>query len=155
MVLIHLSFLLLFGLASCSELTQDSSQSGTSEGENNEEVVSTKITITVNGISFDATLSSTDAAKAFAAMLPVTLKMSDLNSNEKYCYIDESLPTNSYRPGTIRNGDLMLYGSNCVVIFYETFSSSYSYTDLGRIDNPEGLAEALGQGSVSVSFDLK
>ena len=154
MVLIHLSFLLLFGLASCSELAQDSSQSGTSEGENNE-IVSTKITITANGVSFDATLSSTDAAKAFAAMLPLSLEMKDLNSNEKYCYIDELLPTDSYLPGTIRNGDLMLYGSSCVVLFYETFSSSYRYTSLGRIDNPEGLAEVLGQGSVSVNFALK
>ena len=47
----------------------------------------------------------------------------------------------------------MLYGNNCVVLFYETFNSSYSYTRLGSIDNPSGLAEALGVGNVSVLFE--
>lgn len=60
--------------------------------------------------------------------------------------------TESYRPGMIRAGDLMLYGSSCVVLFYETFSSGYSYTRLGRIDNPEGLSATVGGGNVTVSF---
>jgi hypothetical protein len=47
----------------------------------------------------------------------------------------------------------MLYGNNCVVLFYETFNSSYSYTRIGAIDNPSGLASALGSGDVSVRFE--
>lgn len=56
-------------------------------------------------------------------------------------------------PGIIHAGDLMLYGNNCVVLFYETFNSSYSYTRIGAIDDPSGLAAALGSGNVSVRFE--
>ena len=126
--------------------------SETPQGGEGEENVAEKIVIEVNGAEFTATLAETDAARAFAQMLPMTLSMRELNGNEKYHYLDESLPTESYRPGTIQTGDLMLYGSSCVVLFYETFSSGYSYTRLGRIDTPEGLAAAVGGGDVTVSF---
>lgn len=79
--------------------------------------------------------------------------MHELNSNEKYAYLDQSLPTQASSPGMIQTGDLMLYGSSCVVLFYKTFSTSYSYTRIGRIDNPSGLAAVVGSGSVTVSFE--
>ena len=79
--------------------------------------------------------------------------MNELNGNEKYHYLSSSLPSAAYQPCTIHAGDLMLYGNNCVVLFYETFNSSYSYTRIGAIDNPSGLAEALGVGNVSVRFE--
>ena len=46
----------------------------------------------------------------------------------------------------------MLYGNNCVVLFYESFSSGYSYTRLGSLDDSSGLAEALGAGNAEVTF---
>ena len=49
---------------------------------------------------------------------------------------NESLPANASNPGTIQTGDLMLYGSNTLVLFYKNFSTSYSYTRIGRIENP-------------------
>lgn len=141
---------------------KENNDEGNNEDENNSdnndnanEPMERNITITVNGTSFAATLEDNVAGRAFAAMLPLTLDMSEMNSNEKYHYLDESLPTESYRPGTIQAGDLMLYGSSCVVLFYETFSSGYSYTRLGRIGNPEGLAAAVGGGNVSVTFSAQ
>lgn len=121
---------------------------------NNNELMERNITISANGTSFSATLEDNDAARAFAAMLPLTLDMNEMNGNEKYHYLDSSLPTESSRPVTIRTGDLMLYGSSCVVLFYETFPSGYSYTRLGQTDSPEGLAAALGSGNVSVRFAI-
>ena len=111
-----------------------------------------KIEIVVGNKSFSATLYDNAAAKALLEMLPMTLNMSELNGNEKYYYLDNNLPTNSSRPSGIETGDIMLYGNNCLVLFYESFSTSYSYTPLGRIDDPKGLADALGSGNVQVIF---
>lgn len=111
------------------------------------------ITIRLGGRTFSATLEDNAAGRALAALLPMTVPMTEMNGNEKYYYLSENLPTESARPGTVRNGDLMLYGSNCLVLFYKTFPSSYSYTRLGRIDNPDGLAAAAGSGSVTVTFE--
>lgn len=46
-----------------------------------------------------------------------------------------------------------LYGSDCLVLFYEDFQSSFSYTRLGYLEEPEGLSEAAGSGSVTVTFE--
>lgn len=117
--------------------------------------MSNKLKITVGSASFDATLEDNAAAAAFKALLPLTIGMSEMNGNEKYYYLPGSLPAAASRPGTIRTGDLMLYGSSCVVLFYQTFSTVYSYSRLGRVDNPSGLAAALGSGSVTVAFEWR
>jgi hypothetical protein len=101
---------------------------------------------------FAITLANTDAARAFAAELPLTLQMTELNGNEKHADLSQALPTDASRPGTIHNGDLMLYGSNTLVVFYKTFRSSYSYTRLGRVDDPARLEQVLGQRSVRIVF---
>lgn len=111
------------------------------------------ITITVNGRAFSAMLYDNETAKSFRERLPLTLDMSELNGNEKYYYLPESLPTNSSRPSAINAGDIMLYGGDCIVIFYESFSTSYSYTPIGKIDDPGGLSAALGSENVQVTFN--
>lgn len=47
----------------------------------------------------------------------------------------------------------MLYGPSCVVLFYESFATPYSYTRIGKAENAEGLAQALGSGDVRVRFE--
>ena len=138
-----------------NENNNDGNDDENNGNENNEgeDPMNRNITIRVGDRSFAATLEDNATARAFAALLPMTVTMNEMNGNEKYHYLSENLPTDSYRPGTIRNGDLMLYGSNCLVLFYETFSSSYSYTRLGQLDNPSGLAAALGRGNVTVTFE--
>lgn len=85
----------------------------------------------------------------------MTIHMTELNGNEKYYYLPNSIPTNSSNPGTIKNGDLMLYGSKTLVVFYKTFSTAYNYTKLGAIDDVTGLALALGSGNVTVTFEVE
>lgn len=101
---------------------------------------------------FAITLANTDAARAFAARLPLTLDMTDLNANEKKADLSQALPTNANRPGTIHTGDLMLYGSNTLVVFYKTFPSPYSYTRLGHVNDPAALEQVLGRRGVKVVF---
>lgn len=112
----------------------------------------TNITITAGDAMFAAKLYDNNAAKTFLAQLPMTLKMSELNGNEKYCYLPDSLPTDSQSVRRILAGDLMLYGPDCLVLFYESFTSTYSYTKLGYIEDASGLADALGRGSVEISL---
>lgn len=80
--------------------------------------------------------------------------MEELNGNEKYYYFVKGFPTAGERVGGIRSGDLMLYGADCLVLFYESFPTSYSYTRLGYIQDVEGLANALGGGQVKVTFEI-
>ena len=108
--------------------------------------------MTVGERRFAITLTDNAAARAFAARLPLTLDMSELNGNEKHADLREALPAKASPPGTSCNGDLMLYGTNTLVVFYATFNSSYSYTRLGRVDDPADLPRALGRRGVRVVF---
>lgn len=129
---------------------EDVSESG-EQGEDETGDEEMGILLTIGGQTFTGTLADSETGRAFAALLPLTLQMSELNGNEKYFYMDGPLPSSAERVGQIRAGDLMLYGSDCVVLFYESFSTPYSYTRIGRVET-EGLAQAVGTGNVSVAF---
>ncbi len=112
------------------------------------------IRITSENKDFSAKLYNNKSVSALMEQFPVTVKMSELNGNEKYCYLDENIPTNSEKPGKINSGDIMLFGSDCLVIFYDSFSTSYSYTKLGYIENPDDLKDVFGFDDVTVTFQV-
>lgn len=118
-------------------------------------MTSTKIRITVNSKTFTATLVDNPTATAFKAMLPLTMAMTEFNDNEKFCDLKKKLPSNPTYPKTIKNGDLMLYGSETLVLFYKTFPTTYSYTKIGEVTDPAGLVAALGPKDVEVRFELE
>ena len=112
-----------------------------------------EIKITIAGKNFTATLSDTPAAEEFSKRLPLTLRMNELNGNEKYAGLSDKLPADSACPDRIDSGELMLYGNSTLVLFYESFPTSYSYTRIGKITDVRGLKEAVGRGSVTVTFE--
>lgn len=114
-----------------------------------------RIWMTVGERRFGITLTQSPAARALLAQLPLTLHMEDLNSNEKHAQLPKALPTQATPAGSIRSGDFMLYGSTTLVVFYAGLNSSYSYTRLGRIDDPDALHGALGKRAVSITFSKK
>jgi len=111
--------------------------------------------MTVGTQRFAVALEDNPTARALQQLLPITLDMEELNGNEKHATLPRSLPARSARPGTIRAGDVLLYGDNTLVVFYETFTSSYSYTRIGRIESSAGLASALGSGKQRVTFTVR
>jgi hypothetical protein len=114
---------------------------------------SKQIKVIIASKTFIAAVEDNATVRAFQALLPMKVNMTELNGNEKYFRLADNLPTNASSPKSIQAGDLMIYGSNTLVLFYESFSTSYEYTRLGRIKDTNGLAAALGAGSVMVSFD--
>lgn len=149
-----LPLLLVFiGISACTMTTP--TQPPITEETGSNPTTGNRINIKVGSATFTATLLDNAAATAFNARSPLTLSMQELNGNEKFAQLPSSLPTHASNPGTIQTGDLMLYGSATLVLFYKTFPTSYSYTNLGRVDNPAGLAAALGSGNVTVTFDRK
>lgn len=106
----------------------------------------------IGEIKFSATLENNETTKELLQRLPLEIEMKELNGNEKYYYFDERLPRNASLVNKINVGDIMLFGDNCLVIFYQSFATSYSYTKLGKIDNPDSLAEVLGSGNIKVKI---
>jgi hypothetical protein len=116
---------------------------------------SMKLKITIGGNLFTAMILNNATTAALKTKLPLTINMTDLNGNEKYYDLPYDLPKNASNPGTIQQGDLMLYGTNTLVLFYKTFSTTYKYSPIGRIENVTHLADALGSGTITVKFELE
>ena len=112
----------------------------------------TTINVQIGSKIFAAKLFDNPSSQALMAKMPMTITMTELNKNEKYYNLPHELPVSSQNVGKINSGDLMLYGSDCLVIFYKSFTTPYSYTRLGSIEDASGLENALGSGNVEVTL---
>jgi hypothetical protein len=126
-----------------------------SASDGNKDTTKNQMIIKIGEKTFTAKLADNATATAFKAMLPLTLNMADVNDNEKVVSLSGKLPTDDSNPGRIQAGDLMIWTSRSLVLFYKTFPTSYSYTKLGRINDASGLSAAVGSGNVTVTFELK
>ncbi|ERK15692.1 hypothetical protein L581_0037 [Serratia fonticola AU-AP2C] len=47
----------------------------------------------------------------------------------------------------------MLYGTQTLVLFYESFESSYRYTPIGKVIHPEKLPISVDKKKIGVRFN--
>jgi hypothetical protein len=114
----------------------------------------TTLKISIGSQVFYASLQESESAAALVKQLPVNLSMVELNGNEKYAELNHALPTHAESVGKIQAGDLLLFGNNVLVLFYESFSTPYRYTRIGKVRDTAGLSKALGTGNCQVKFEL-
>ncbi len=107
------------------------------------------IKVVINNDEYTLKLENNIAAYDLVSILPISIKMDDLNNNEKYSYLNLSLNNLDDYTGKISKGDVMLYQSNCIVIFYKDIDTSYKYTKIGHIDNLPNF----NSDSIDVSFN--
>lgn len=131
--------------------------SGSIEEKTNDELnMNNEIELIVDGMSFSGTLYDNATTKSFRALLPLSVEMKDYSDNEKYYNLSEDLPTHSINLKTVSSGDLMLFGSSTLVLFYEEFNTSYSYSKIAKVEDAERLSVLLrGKKSVNITFQLK
>ena len=113
-----------------------------------------KMNIQIGDASFTATLEDNAAVRELVEMMqngPITIDMNDYSGFEKVGSLTRSLTTDNHQT-TTSSGDIVLYNSNQIVMFYG--SNSWSYTRIGRIDDLYGWEEALGNGNITAVFSL-
>lgn len=136
-----------------TEKAADSSLS-TAQPETKAAASENSMKLTVGDTDFDIALENNETVSALKELMPLTIDMSELNGNEKYYYLDTALPSAPVKVGNISAGDVMLYGNNCLVVFYKSFSTSYSYTKIGHISETSKLESTLGNGSINAAFSM-
>ncbi|MDD3369884.1 MAG: cyclophilin-like fold protein [Lachnospiraceae bacterium] len=151
---LSLLLLLLFSLSACSAEQDEVMANENKEEKSMHTNTSKDIKVVVNDREFTATLKDSKAAGEFYDMLPLSIEMTEMNGNEKYYVLPQALSDEDEAVGTIANGDIMLYAGDYLVLFYEDFKTPYSYTRIGKIDDPVGLKEAVGNGNVTVDFTV-
>ena len=128
----------LFLIVGCDN-KQNNNQVTENKTYNNIEKENNKMIITINNKEYEIILEDNPTTNKLMELLPIDIKMSDLNENEKYVYLNDTFPTDEKPVKDINKGDVMLYGDNCLVIFYKSFKTSYSYTRIGHIKDLEDL----------------
>ena len=123
------------------------------QGAGRDQSMSNRITITIGGKTFAGTLlDNRDSSGVQEAAAAVDHDDRTQWQREVYKIVRE-YAHRAAKPSSIQTGDLMLYGSDTLVLFYKSFKTTYSYTTLGRLNDPAGLEDALGSGNVYVTFE--
>lgn len=110
----------------------------------------------VNNSTMKVKLSDNAATKALVERLKegaITYNAHDYGGFEKVGALGFSLPSNDTYI-TTEPGDIMLYTSNQLCIFFD--SNSWEYTPIGKIEGmtKQQLKDALGTGEVSITLSL-
>ena len=116
------------------------------------------IQITVSGKTLSVKIEDNEATKALVAALreaSITYEAHDYGGFEKVGALGRSLPASDTQI-TTQAGDVVLYSSNQIVLFYG--SNTWSYTRIGKmqyesLDELKSFQKA-GEGNISVTLSL-
>lgn len=138
------------GISDNTESKEPFSDSIQTDITDKEETMRLKISDTEVSVQWEEN-ESVRALKALCSEIPLTVQMSMYGGFEQVGSLGQSLPSNDSQT-TTQAGDIVLYSSNQIVIFYG--SNSWSYTRLGRITDKtaDELKELLGKEDVTISI---
>lgn len=120
-----------------------------------DETETMKLTLKIDGIEVDVIWSDNDSVRALKNLSKdgLTINMSKYGGFEQVGSIGSTLPSADTRI-TTNPGDIVLYSSNQIVLFYD--SNTWSYTKLGHINlSKSELTDLLGDEDVVITIDLK
>lgn len=120
-----------------------------------DETANMKLTLKINNIEVDVIWNDNDSVRALKnfAKEGLTINMSKYGRFEQVGSIGSTLPSSDTRI-TTNPGDIVLYSSSQIVIFYD--SNTWSYTKLGHINlSKSELTDLLGYEDVVISLGLK
>ena len=165
--IILLIILFLISLTSCGKsnstptpTTDEPSTTITTPSDDNsttkeDETANMKLTLKINDLEVDVIWADNDSVNALKNLAKdgLTINMSKYGGFEQVGSIGSTLPSADTRI-TTNPGDIVLYSSNQIVIFYD--SNTWSYTKLGHINlSKSELTDLLGDEDVVVTIDLK
>ena len=114
-----------------------------------------KLILKINDIEVDVYWAKNDSIKALKELAKdgSTINMSEYGGFEQTGLIGKTLPSDDIRIDVVP-GDIVLYNSNQISIFYN--NSSWSYTKLGHINlSKSELKDLLDTDAVVATFTLK
>ena len=97
---------------------------------------------------------SAEALKGLCVEKPLVIQMSMYGGFEQVGSIGTRLPSDDEQTSTSA-GDIVLYSSNQIVVFYG--SISWAYTRLGHITDQDaaGMTDLLGNGDVTITISME
>lgn len=114
-----------------------------------------KIRMTIEGTTVAGTLDDNEAAREFAALLPLTLTLEDYAATEKISDLPQKLSTQDAPPGYQPSaGDITYYAPwGNLPLFHKDFSYSAGLVRLGSIET--GVELLRRPGPLKVTIELQ
>ena len=120
-----------------------------------DETANMELSLKINDIEVDVIWTDNNSVKALKNLAKdgLTINMSKYGGFEQVGSIGSTLPSSDTRI-TTSPGDIVLYSSNQIVLFYD--SNTWSYTKLGHINlSKSELTDLLGDEDVIITLNLK
>lgn len=165
-IIFLISLIIISTLVACGKsnstptpITNEPSTTITTPSDDNQttkedETTNMELTLKINDIEVDVIWTDNDSVRALKNLAKdgLTINMSKYGGFEQVGSIGSTLPSSDTRI-TTNPGDIVLYSSNQIVIFYD--SNTWSYTKIGHINlSKSELIDLLGDEDV-VTLTLK